>query len=137
MNNGYSTCLGEANTNPIRYSAVVCMVKYNYPIIILNVDISSLFNKVLYHFDTATFSCQVQGSHLMERKKVGQLSSDLYTRNLVCKLNHKLATSGISFIQFPCHIALHYLAFTVIWQYSTRAIAHAAGAVHGFGCWRL
>ena len=48
-------------------AALVCTVTYTYPIIILNVDISSLFNKVLYHFDTATYSCQVQGSHLMER----------------------------------------------------------------------
>ena len=50
------------------FSTGMYMVTNNYPIIILHVDICSLFNKVLYHFDTATFSCQVQGSHLVERK---------------------------------------------------------------------
>ena len=40
----------------------------NYPIIILNIDISSFVNKVIQYFDTATFSCQVQGSHLVERE---------------------------------------------------------------------
>ena len=50
-------------------AALVYMVTYNYPIIILNVNISSLFNKVIQHSDTATFSCQVKGSHLMDEKE--------------------------------------------------------------------
>ena len=46
------------------------MITYIYPIIILNVDICSfLVNKVFNYFDTGTFSCQVQWSHLMERRK--------------------------------------------------------------------
>ena len=45
-----------------------------YPIIILNVDISSFITKVSHYFDMATFSCQVQGSHLMERKKTTKVS---------------------------------------------------------------
>ena len=40
----------------------------NYPMIILNVNISSLFKKVIQYFDTASFSCKVQGSQLMEKK---------------------------------------------------------------------
>ena len=45
-----------------------------YPIIILNVDVSSFVTEVIDYFDTATFSCQVQGSHLMERKKSTKVS---------------------------------------------------------------
>ena len=33
-----------------------------------NVDISSLTNKILNHFNTGMFSCQMQGSHLMVKK---------------------------------------------------------------------
>ena len=55
-------------SNPL-LAALVCRFTYNYPIIILNADISSYANKVMQHYDTATFSCQVQGSHLMEKKK--------------------------------------------------------------------
>ena len=53
----------------ISHSASIT-ITYNYPIIILNVDISFLFNKVLHHFDAVTFSCQVQGSHLLKKKQV-------------------------------------------------------------------
>ena len=78
----YSTCLKEVN-QPLwqRYYII-----YNYPIIILNVDISLLFNKVMHHFDAVTFSCQVQGSYLLEKKKVIQNSSNLHAKCLVCKL---------------------------------------------------
>jgi len=40
-------------------AALVCKVTYNYPIIILNVDISFLLNKVIQHFDLGTFSYHV------------------------------------------------------------------------------
>ena len=41
-----------------------------YPVVILNPDISSFITKVSHYFDMTAFSCQVQGSHLMERKKL-------------------------------------------------------------------
>ena len=50
----------------------MCIITYNYPIIILSVDVSSLVMKVFHYFDVATFNCQVQGSHLMGRKKLQQ-----------------------------------------------------------------
>ena len=49
-----------------------CIVTYNYPIIVLNVDVSSLANKVVHYFDMAIFNCQVEGSHLMEKMKLQQ-----------------------------------------------------------------
>ena len=50
--------------------AIACMIT-NYPIVVLNTEISNcLANEVLQYFDLGTFNCQVQGSHLMERKKV-------------------------------------------------------------------
>ena len=52
--------------------ALVCMLT-NYSIVILNIDISDLLaNEVFHYFDVGTFGCQVQGSHLMERKKLKQ-----------------------------------------------------------------
>ena len=52
--------------------AMACMIT-NYPFVVLNIDISNfLANEVLQYFDSGTFSCQMQGSHLMERKKVSQ-----------------------------------------------------------------
>ena len=41
---------------------------YNYFIIILNIDISSMIKKTFHHFCTVTLNCQVQGSHLMKSK---------------------------------------------------------------------
>ena len=75
----------------------------NYPIMILNVDISSLFNQVFHNFDTATFSYQVQGSHLMEKKentKVIQNSSNLHGTKLGVQ-----TINNISTVQFP--VTLH------------------------------
>ena len=43
---------------------------YVYPVISLNVDVSSLPNKVVHYFDMTIFSGQVQGSQLMERMKL-------------------------------------------------------------------
>ena len=40
-----------------------------YPIIISDVDISFFLNKVLHCVFVTFFSCQVQGSDLMEREK--------------------------------------------------------------------
>ena len=59
------------NANSTTSFGIITLGSYtgNYPIIILNVDISFLVNKVMQYFDMATFSCQVQGSHLMEKKK--------------------------------------------------------------------
>ena len=52
--------------------AMVCMIT-NYPIVVLNTDISNILaDEVLQYFNAGTFSCQVQGSHLMERKKVSK-----------------------------------------------------------------
>lgn len=49
--------------------AMACMIT-NYPFVVLNTDISNfLANEVLQYFDLGTFSCQMQGSHLMESKK--------------------------------------------------------------------
>ena len=42
-----------------------------YPIQVLTVDnIGFLAKKVFYYFDMSPFSCQVQGSHLIQRKKL-------------------------------------------------------------------
>ena len=51
-------------------SANLSALRINYPIIILNVDISSFVTKVIQFFDMANCNCQVQGSHLMKRKKL-------------------------------------------------------------------
>ena len=71
LKNVYSTCLEMrlTETQSGVLATLVCMVTYNYPIIILNVNIISLVNKEIQYFDTATFSCQVKGSHLMEKKE--------------------------------------------------------------------
>ena len=49
--------------------------QYIYLIMILNDGINSLANKVF--FNMGTFSCQVQGSHLMEKVKVSQKLTDI------------------------------------------------------------
>ena len=49
--------------------------QYIYLIMILNDGINSLANKVF--FNRGTFSCQVQGSHLMEKVKVSQKLTDI------------------------------------------------------------
>ena len=49
----------------------------SYPIFILNVDIDSLVKKVIHFFDMVTFRCQVQGSHLVEKKKLLKNSTEL------------------------------------------------------------
>jgi len=41
----------------------------NYFIVILKVAISFMTKKAFHHFNAVTFSCQVQGSPLMRRKK--------------------------------------------------------------------
>ena len=51
-------------------SANLSALRINYPIIILNVDISSFVTKIIKFFDVANCNCQVQGSHLMKRKKL-------------------------------------------------------------------
>ena len=65
------------------WTALVCIVTSNYPIIILNVDISSLVNNVIHCFDVGTFSCQVQESQLMGRKRY-RCKPQI---NLMCKIN--------------------------------------------------
>ena len=49
--------------------------QYIYLIMILNDGINSLANKVF--FNMGTFSCQVKGSHLMEKVKVSQKLTDI------------------------------------------------------------
>ena len=52
---------------------VINTVTHNniYPIQVLNVDNIGFFaNKVFDYFNTGSFSCQVQGSHLIQRKKL-------------------------------------------------------------------
>ena len=51
-------------------SANLPALRINYPIVILNVDISSFATKVIHFIDMANCNSQVQGSHLMERKKL-------------------------------------------------------------------
>ena len=58
--------LGMSNSDNI----LIVIVKYTYPIMILNVDISSFTNKVIHHFNTGSFSCHMQGSYLMKWKKL-------------------------------------------------------------------
>ena len=41
---------------------------YNYPFIVLDVDISSFVNKILHYIHMGSFSCQMHWSHLMERR---------------------------------------------------------------------
>jgi len=65
------------------------MVSCSYPIIILNFEISSFVKKVIQYFDMVIFSCQVQRSHLIERKKVSQKSSHYYLRKLNWCTNYK------------------------------------------------
>ena len=90
------------------------MVTYNYPIIVLNVDNSFLVNKVLYHFDMATFSYQVQGSHLMEKKKVANTMSCAKHLNYAIFLSHCITLLG--------SYSTKYVSI------QSRAVAHAAGA---------
>ena len=52
--------LGMSNSNHI------VIATYTYSIMIPNVDISSFTNKVIYHFNTGTFCCHMQGSYLMK-----------------------------------------------------------------------
>jgi len=47
------------------------------PIVIFDVDISSLIKKVSHRINTATLSCHVQGSILMEKKET--FTSSIYT----------------------------------------------------------
>ena len=62
----YSLLTQTQSANPL---AMACMIT-NYPFVVLNTDISNfLANEVLQYFDSGTFSCQMQGSHLIERKK--------------------------------------------------------------------
>jgi len=50
-------------------------VSFTYPIIIFDVDISSLVTEVPHHVSMATLSCHMQGSPLMERNKVQHLNA--------------------------------------------------------------
>ena len=62
---------------------MACMIT-NYPIVVLNTEISNcLANEVLQYFDSGTFSGQVQGSHLMERKK-GKSEIELTCKKIWC-----------------------------------------------------
>ena len=64
--NEYSLLTQTQSSNLL---AMACMIT-NYPIVVLNTDISNFMaDKVLQYFNSSTFSCQMQGSHLMERKK--------------------------------------------------------------------
>jgi len=47
------------------------VVSVSYPIIISDVDISSMVNQVLYHLQMAILRCHMQGRPLMKRKKFG------------------------------------------------------------------
>ena len=58
------------------------MITCTYPIIILNVDISFLLNKVFYNSDIGTFSCQVQGSHLMEKKESNEVNKWTFIKEI-------------------------------------------------------
>ena len=51
---------------------LVGIVIQNYPILILNVNISSFANKVFNYSGMASFSCHMQGSYLMEGRKTLQ-----------------------------------------------------------------
>ena len=63
--NEYSLLTQTQSSNLL---AMVCMIT-NYPIVVLNTDISNILaDEVLQYFNSGTFSCQMQGSHLIERK---------------------------------------------------------------------
>ena len=70
--NGYSNSLAMRLTHSqsANLPAIVYIVTYTYPNIILNIDISSKVNKVIQYIDMVTFSCQAQGSCLIEKKKL-------------------------------------------------------------------
>ena len=58
-----------ANSNSEQYYTVIGIVIYQYPFLILNVNISSFVSKIFNYFDMASFSCYVQGSYLIKRRK--------------------------------------------------------------------
>ena len=58
-----------ANSNSEQYYTVTGIVIYHYPILILNVNISSTVSKIFNYFDVASFSCYVQGRYLIKRRK--------------------------------------------------------------------
>ena len=53
-----------------QYCNVIGTITNCYPIVILNVDISSFANKVVHYFNVAFFCCHMQGSHLIERETI-------------------------------------------------------------------
>ena len=77
------------------WSAVLLIYSnmYCYPLIVFDVDISSFAKKVAQNlFKTSFFCCQVQGSSLMEKKKVkwltvylhisSSMNAQMWTQNL-------------------------------------------------------
>ena len=58
----------STSNQPCR-STVIYMHSLTYPIFIFDADISSFLDKALHYVVMAFTSCQVQRSHLMERKK--------------------------------------------------------------------
>ena len=58
----------------IRYLLLNLLCSLFYLVIILDVDISTFANKVFHNFKRFSFcSCNMQGSHLMERKTLPKL----------------------------------------------------------------
>ena len=68
--------VANSNSNK-QYCSIIGPITYNYPILILNVNISSFAKKVVHYFNVASFSCYVQWSHLVDRRnhKSKQLTS--------------------------------------------------------------
>ena len=61
--------LSQVPWNEVQISnTMMCIVTYDYPILIFDVDLSSFLNKTFHSGVMAFFSCNVQRSLLIERK---------------------------------------------------------------------
>ena len=70
INKGYT----PLKTNDNDVESAVASFAFTYPIVIFDVDISSLVNKISQSFSIASLNWHKQGSPLMERKKQRQLN---------------------------------------------------------------
>lgn len=65
-------------------------MSYNYPIIILAANISSIVNKVFHCADLAFHNCNMQGSTLMERMGTNVKTVDDIKVNVIQNLTNSV-----------------------------------------------
>ena len=89
-----------------------------YPIQVLNVDTTSFFvNKIFYHFNTSPFSCQVQGSHLIQKKKLQNETFNIYDGEYEVSLVHNLISNSSD---SEVVLNLHRCTYSSIWVISRK-----------------